>query len=78
MKLLNLTDAYRELHPNVKKFTFQINPLIASRLDYFLVSKNFYWQVKKCDVAPSVKLNHKIMTLSSSKLLTTRKRILEI
>ena len=64
MKSLNLIDAYRELHPDVKKFTrFQINPLIASRLDYFLVSKNLYFQVKECDIIPSLKSDHKIVTL---------------
>ena len=64
MKSLNLIDAYRELHPDVKKFTrFQINPLIASRLDYFLVSKNLYFQVKECDIVPSLKSDHKIVTL---------------
>ena len=64
IKSLNLIDAYRELHPDVKKFTrFQINPLIASRLDYFLVSKNLYFQVKECDIVPSLKSDHKIVTL---------------
>ena len=65
MKILNLIDAHRELHPNVKKFTrFQINSLIASRLDYFLVSKIFYFRVKECDIVSSVKSDHKIVTLS--------------
>ena len=64
MKSLNLIDAYRELHPDVKKFTrLQINPLIASRLDYFLVSKSLYFQVKECDIVPSLKSDHKIVTL---------------
>ena len=64
LKILNLIDVYRELHPNVQKFTwFQINPLIACRLDYFLVSKNFYFQVKKCCIVSSLKSNHKIVTL---------------
>ena len=64
IKSLNLIDAYRELHPDVKKFTrFQINPLIASRLDYFLVSKNLYFQAKECDIVPSLKSDHKIVTL---------------
>ena len=64
MKSLNLIDTYRELHHDVKKYTrFQINPLIANRLDYFLVSKNLYFQVKECDIAPSLKSDYKIVTL---------------
>ena len=64
IKILNLIDAYRELHPNVKKFTrFQINSIIASRLDYFLVFKNFFIQMKECDILPSLKSDHKIVTL---------------
>ena len=56
MKILNLISAYRELHPKAKKFTnFQINPLIASRLVCFSVPENFYFQVKECDIVPSVK-----------------------
>ena len=31
-----------------------MNLLIASRQDYFLVSKNVYFQVKKRDIVPSV------------------------
>ena len=62
MKSLNLIDAYRELHSNVKKFTrFQISPPIARKLDYFIVSKNFYFQVKDCDIVPSLKSDHKIL-----------------
>ena len=63
-KIKKIIDANRELHPSVKQFTrFQINPLIASRLDYFLVSKNFYFRVKECDIVPSLKSDHKIVTL---------------
>ena len=64
MKIWILVDAYCELHPIVKKFTrFQISSLIASRLDYFLVSKNFYFQVKKCDIVRCLKSDHKVATL---------------
>ena len=42
---------------------FKIIPLIASRLDYFLVSKNFYFYEKKCDIVLCVKSDHKIVTL---------------
>ena len=64
MKILHCFDAYRKFQLNVKKFTrFQINPLIACRLDYFLASKVFYFQVKERDVVPSVKSDHRIITL---------------
>ena len=64
IKILNLIDAYRSLHPNVKKFArFQIISLIASRLAYFLVSKSFYFEVEECDIVPSLKSDHKIVTL---------------
>ena len=62
-EVLNLIDVYCELHPSAKKFTrFQINPLTASKLDYFL-SENFYFQIKECDIVPTVKSDHKIVTL---------------
>ena len=42
MKILKFIDAYRELHLNATKCArSQINPQIASRLGYFLVSKIF-------------------------------------
>ena len=37
--------------------------MIASRLDNFFLFKIFYFQVKECDIEPSVKSDHKIVTL---------------
>ena len=60
---LNLIDAYRELHSNVKKFKrFQLNSLIACKLDFFSLSKIFF-QVKICYVVSNVKSDHKLVTL---------------
>ena len=64
MKLLKLVDVYRELHPNVRKYTrYQTNPVIASRLDFFLMSQNLLNQVKGCDIIPSIRSDHKVVTV---------------
>jgi len=65
MKLLNLIDIFRILHPQVKQFTrYQKNPVIGSRLDYFLVSKTLSLKIKNCDIIPGINSDHKLVTLN--------------
>ena len=44
----NLFDAYRELHPSTKRYTWRRkNPLKQARLDFFLLTENLISTVKQ-------------------------------
>ena len=48
-----LLDVWRKLHPKAREFTwFNSNLSIASRLDKFLISKDLFSPVSKCDISP--------------------------
>ena len=67
MKMLQLTDIFRDLHPHTKQFTrFQRNPLTASRLDFFLISKSLASQIQQCVIAQSIKSDHNLVTRTIS------------
>lgn len=59
-----LIDPFRENFPTLKRFTWKRkNPCKQARLDYFLVSENLMRFVKKCDINPSYRSDHSMITL---------------
>ena len=59
MENCDLTDIYRNLHPNDKKFTWRRkNPLKQARLDYFLISNTMVDLVKCCTIKPGYRSDH--------------------
>lgn len=55
----DLTDIYREFHPNTERYTWRKpNPLKQARLDFFLISTSLITQVKKCDIITSYRSDH--------------------
>ena len=59
-----LTDTYRELHPESKRYTWRRrNPLQQARLDYFLTTPDFTSNTEKCDIEPSINSDHSVVIL---------------
>ena len=64
--ILKLKDVFRFKHPSAKFFTrIQINPLTATRPDFFLESEHFCDNVRETEIKASVKLDHKISTIAT-------------
>ena len=63
----NLTDIWRTLNPELKRFTWRGNTkcgIVQSRLDYWLISVHMTYDIHKVDVKPSIKSDHSIISLS--------------
>ena len=60
----NLFDAYRELHPTTKRFTWRRkNPLKQARLDFFLLTENLISTVKQTQIETGYRSDHSFITL---------------
>ena len=65
MKELNLTDIYRTIHPSTRTYTYESKSLrLKSRIDFFLVSKQFINDVIKAETRTSIAPDHKAIFLS--------------
>ena len=63
-ELFDLIDPYRELHPDVKRFTWRKRaPFKQARLDFFLVSRNFYHNIQNVKVENSYRSDHSPVVL---------------
>ena len=57
MKAANLVDIYRKIHPNNRTYTYESKTLkLKSRIDFFLISGKFQYDVTKVDFL-SINLN---------------------
>lgn len=64
MEEFNIVDVWRILNPNTKRFTRrQTNPLIQSRIDYFLISANLLNLIENCNIEPSIKSDHSLISI---------------
>ena len=64
MDNFQLSDVWRIHNPVTKRFTWrQSKPLVQSRLDYFLISINLMQNVKQCEIKPSIKTDHSLLSL---------------
>ncbi len=60
----SLIDCWRVINPNLKRYTWrQPNPLRQSILDYWLISADLFNLVTDCDIQPSYKTDHSLITL---------------
>jgi exonuclease III len=61
----DLVDIWRIKNPGKKSFTHkQSNPLVLTRIDFFLVSKSLMTNICSCDIQPSIKSDHRAVTCS--------------
>ena len=66
-ELLNLTDVWRVLHPDSKKFTRRGHTksgLVQSRLDYFLISLHMIYDVHSSNIKPGIRSDHSILSVT--------------
>ncbi len=50
----NLTDPFREFHPNLRRYTWRRkNPIKQARLDFFLVSETLLPSISNCTIEGS-------------------------
>lgn len=62
---MDLTDIWRDLHPNIQRFTWRRNkPEIHCRLDFFLISSSLSSDALEADILPGFKTDHSLITLS--------------
>ena len=71
---LDLIDIWRELNPDLKRFTWRrSSPLQQSRLDYFLVSESLLNFSIDADIIPGYRTDHSIVTISIT-IITNKKK----
>ena len=65
MDQFTLIDIYREMHTNVRKYTWRrFNSTQRSRLDYFLISDELTAIVDKADISPGYTSDHSLVYLT--------------
>ena len=64
MRQYDLSDIYRDLHPDTKRFTWRRqNPVKQARLDMFLASSNILDITNTCDIRASYRSDHSTIEL---------------
>ena len=64
MRENDLSDIYRELHPNTKRYTWRRrNPVKHARLDLFLASSNILDITNNCEIRISYRSDHSVIEL---------------
>jgi exonuclease III len=64
----NLTDIWRILNPNLKRYTWRqgksTNTLRQSRLDYFLISTHMIYDLENVDILPGFRSDHSLIEIN--------------
>lgn len=61
---LDLVDIWRVRNPDTHRYTWRrSHPLTQSRLDYWLIPQELIYSVEICDIKPSIKTDHSLITL---------------
>ena len=64
MKNINLSDPFRELNPDIKRYTWRKkNPIKQARLDFFLISDTLISNVRSCKILSSYRSDHSMITI---------------
>ena len=64
MRHHDLSDIYRDLHPNTQRFTWRRrNPVKQARLDLFLASSNILDIINTCEIRASYRSDHSMIEL---------------
>ena len=75
---LDLLDIWREIHPEMRRYTWRRNtPLQQSRLDFFLISDLLSTYVTEADIKSGYRTDHSMITLTLTLgKLETRNKLL--
>ncbi len=69
MEQFNLGDIWRKKNPDTRRFTWKRrNPLVKSRLDYWLLSQNIFDNVETVGMEPSVRSDHLAISIQLKSL----------
>ena len=61
----NYVDIWRILNPQKQRYTWRRrNPIVQSRLDYWLIPNEMTYSVNACCIKPSIKSDHSLITLN--------------
>ena len=61
----NLIDVYQTMKPNTRRYTWrQSNPIIQSRIDYWLITSDIFYSVNECDIKSAIKTDHSLISLN--------------
>ena len=64
MQTYNLKDAFRTLHPTVKRYTWgRKNPIKQARLDYFVCSEALLDLISDCKIQPGYRSDHSVLEI---------------
>ena len=65
MQFQNLTDAYRSLHPDIRRYTWRRkHPVKQARLDYFIISESLLDITDSCKINPGYRSDHSIIEIN--------------
>ena len=63
--ILNLVDIWREINPDIKRFTWRRkNPFQQARLDFFLISESLLSFVKHVDILAGYRSDHSLINIT--------------
>ena len=77
MDSYDLVDIWRAQNPDTRRFTWRrCKPVLTqSRLDYFLIGADLSYQISKCNIKPSVKTDHRLISLTFAKTDNSKRGI---
>ena len=69
-----MVDIWRTKNPNSHRYTWRRNkPLTQARLDYWIISVTLTYNVTECEIKPSIKSDHSLISLTLLSNLNTKK-----
>ena len=64
IKQYDLIDIWRVRNPDKRRYTWRKgNPLVQSRLDFYLISTDASFDIFDCDIKPSIKTDHSMLVI---------------
>ena len=69
------------MKPNTRRYTWrQSNPIIQSRIDYWLITSDIFYSVNECDIKSAIKTDHSLISLNFNNPKDEKKgtRLIEI
>ena len=73
----DLVDIWRAQNPDSSRYTWRRRKpvLTQSRLDYFLIGADLSYQISNCDIKPSIKTDHSLISINFAKTNNSKRGI---
>ena len=77
MDTYDLVDIWRAQNPDTRRYAWRrCKPVLTqSRLDYFLIGADLSYQISKCNIKPSIKTDHSLISLTFAKTDNSKRGI---